>query len=75
MEQISQIREIRKRTNCQFIRTYMTVTELCQFIVGKTIVEAEAYYDNSQLNITLDDGTYIEINCDSVYSEIPDLDD
>lgn len=53
----------------------MTVTELCHFIVGKTIVEAEAYYDNSQLNITLDDGTYIEINCDSVYSEVPDLDD
>jgi len=53
----------------------MTVAELCHFIVGKTIVEAEAYYDNSQLNITLDDGTYIEINCDSVYSEVPDLDD
>jgi hypothetical protein len=53
----------------------MTIEDLCQHIVGKTIVEAEAYYSDSQLNITLDDGTYIEISCDSVYSEVPRMDD
>jgi len=53
----------------------MDIEALCQHLVGKTIVEAEAYYENSQLNLTLNDGTYIEITCDSVYSEVPTLDD
>jgi hypothetical protein len=44
-------------------------------MIGKTIVEAEAYIDPSVLIITLDDDTYIEITCDSVYSEVPELDD
>jgi len=53
----------------------MDIETLCQHLLGKTIVEAEAYYENSQLNLTLNDGTYIEITCDSVYSEVPTLDD
>lgn len=53
----------------------MDIEALCEHLLGKTIVEAEAYYENSQLNITLNDGTYIEITVDTVYSEIPTLDD
>lgn len=75
MEQVSEIREIKPRLSYQHIRKIMDIEALCQHLVGKTIVEAEAYYENSQLNITLNDGTYVEITCDSVYSEVPTLDD
>ena len=75
MEQVNKVREIKSRLSYQHIRKIMDIEALCQHIVGKTIVEAEAYYEDSQLNITLNDGTYIEITCDAVYSEVPTLDD
>ena len=75
MEQVCEVRKELQRVGHQHIRKIMDIEALCQHIVGKTIVEAEAYYENSQLNITLNDGTYIEITCDSVYSEVPELDD
>jgi hypothetical protein len=74
MEQVCEIRKELQRVGYQHMKI-MDIEALCQHIIGKTIVEAEAYYDNSQLNITLNDGTYIEITCDSVYSEVPELDD
>ena len=75
MEQVCEVRKELQRVGYQHIKVFMNIQELCQHVVGKTIVEAEAYYENSQLNITLNDGTYIEITCDSVYSEVPELDD
>lgn len=75
MEQVCEVRQELHQVGHQHIRKIMDIQALCQHIVGKTIVEAEAYYENSQLNLTLNDGTYIEITCDSVYSEVPELDD
>jgi hypothetical protein len=53
----------------------MNIMELCEHIVGKTIVTAEAHYSDSVLILELDDDTYIEIACDSINSEVPALDD
>lgn len=53
----------------------MDISSLCQHIIGKEIVEAEAYTDPSVLIITLSDDTYIEITVDAIYSEVPTLDD
>lgn len=75
MEQVSQVGESEPRLSYQHIRKIMNITALCEHMIGKTIVEAEAYIDPSVLIITLDDDTYIEITCDSVYSEVPELDD
>ena len=46
-------------------------------MVGRTIVEAEAFYGEDVLIILLDDGTHIEISGEelSIYSEVPALDD
>jgi hypothetical protein len=46
-------------------------------MVGKMVVEAEAYYGEDVLIIMLNDGSHIEISGDglSVYSEVPELDD
>ena len=75
MESSSKSGTVVQRVSYQHIRKIMDIEALCEHLVGKTIVEAEAYYENSQLNITLNDGTYIEITVDTVYSEIPTLDD
>lgn len=53
----------------------MNIQDLCEHIVGKTIVAAEAHYADSVLILELDDDTYIEISVDSINSEIPALDD
>jgi hypothetical protein len=53
----------------------MDISALCEHIIGKEIVEAEAYTDPSVLIITLSDDTYIEITVDAIYSEVPALDD
>lgn len=54
----------------------MNIQQLCEHMVGKQIVEAEAYYGEDVLIIMLDDGSHIEISGDglSVYSEVPELD-
>jgi hypothetical protein len=55
----------------------MNIQKLCEHMVGKMVVEAEAYYGENVLIIMLDDGSHIEISGDdlSVYSEVPELDD
>ena len=77
MEQISEIRTSHKRISYQHIRKIMNIQQLCEHMVGKMIVEAEAYYGEDVLIIMLDDGSHIEISGDglSVYSEVPELDD
>lgn len=73
----SKIRKSSKRSSYQHIGNIMNLEKLCEHIVGKQIVEAEAYYGEDVLILVLDDGSHIEISGDglSVYSEIPDLDD
>lgn len=77
MEQISEIRTSHKRISYQHIRKIMNIQQLCEHMVGKMVVEAEAYYGEDVLIIMLDDGSHIEISGDglSVYSEVPELDD
>jgi hypothetical protein len=75
MEQVHEVREVTTRPSYQHVRKIMDITELCEHIVGKTIVAAEAHYSDSVLILELDDDTYIEIACDSINSEVPALDD
>ena len=77
MEQISEIRTSYKRISYQHIRKIMNIQQLCEHMVGKMVVEAEAYYGEDVLIIMLDDGSHIEISGDglSVYSEVQELDD
>ena len=77
MEQVSEVRTSHKRIGYQHIRKIMNIQQLCEHMVGKMVVEAEAYYGEDVLIIMLDDGSHIEISGDglSVYSEVPELDD
>lgn len=77
MEQVSKVRTNHKRIGYQHIRKIMNIQQLCEHMVGKMVVEAEAYYGEDVLIIMLNDGSHIEISGDglSVYSEIPELDD
>ena len=75
MEQVGEIRQSNQGISYQHIRKIMNIMELCEHIVGKTIVTAEAHYSDSVLILELDDDTYIEIACDSINSEVPTLDD
>ena len=66
-----------QRISYQHIRKIMNIQQLCEHMVGKMVVEAEAYYGEDVLIIVLDDGSHIEISGDglSIYSEVPELDD
>jgi 3-methyladenine DNA glycosylase Mpg len=77
MEQVCEIRKELQRVSYQHIRKIMNIQKLCEHMVGKMVVEAEAYYGENVLIIMLDDGSHIEISGDdlSVYSEVPELDD
>ncbi len=77
MEQVGEVRKSHKRISYQHIRKIMNIQQLCEHMVGKMVVEAEAYYGEDVLIIMLDDGSHIEISGDglSVYSEVPELDD
>lgn len=77
MEQVCEVRKELQRISYQHIRKIMNIQKLCEHMVGKMVVEAEAYYGENVLIIMLDDGSHIEISGDdlSVYSEVPELDD
>ena len=77
MEQICEVRKELQRISYQHIRKIMNIQQLCEHMIGKMVVEAEAYYGENVLIIMLDDGSHIEISGDdlSVYSEVPELDD
>ena len=77
MESSSKSGTIVQRFSYQHIRKIMNIQQLCEHMIGKMVVEAEAYYGENVLIIMLDDGSHIEISGDdlSVYSEVPELDD
>ena len=77
MEQVCEVRKKLQRISYQHIRKIMNIQQLCEHMIGKMVVEAEAYYGENVLIIMLDDGSHIEISGDdlSVYSEVPELDD
>ena len=77
MESSSESGTVVQRVSYQYIRKIMNIQQLCEHMVGKMVVEAEAYYGEDVLIIMLDDGSHIEISGEglSVYSEVPELDD
>ena len=77
MESSSKSGTVVQRISYQHIRKIMNIQKLCEHMVGKMVVEAEAYYGEDVLIIMLDDGSHIEISGEglSVYSEVPELDD
>ena len=77
MEQVCEVRKELQRISYQHIRKIMNIQQLCEHMIGKMVVEVEAYYGENVLIIMLDDGSHIEISGDdlSVYSEVPELDD
>ncbi len=77
MESSSKSGTVVQRVSYQYIRKIMNIQQLCEHMVGKMVVEAEAYYGEDLLIIMLDDGSHIEISGEglSVYSEVPELDD
>jgi hypothetical protein len=53
----------------------MNINQIAEHIVGKVIEEAAVEYTDDTLIIYLSDGTSIEIIVDSIYADIPHLDD
>ena len=72
MEQVCEIRKKLQRVSHKHIKVFMTIQELCQHVVGKTILACETYTGEDILILELDDGSHIEISGDSldVYAEV-----
>jgi len=56
-------------------RAAMEIDEIGELMVGKTIEEVNIVYGEDVLVIYLSCGSSIEIVVDSIYADIPDLDD
>ena len=60
----------------QHLRTQeMDIQQISEHIVGKTIDAVDVVYGEDTMVIYLDDGSSIELIVDSIYANIPDLDD
>ena len=53
----------------------MNIQQISEHIVGKTIDAVDVVYGEDTMVIYLDDGSSIELIVDSIYANIPDLDD
>ena len=53
----------------------MDIDRIATHMVGKIIEEVEVTYGEDTLVIYLSDGTSIELIIDSIYADIPELDD
>ena len=53
----------------------MDIQQISEHIVGKTIDAVDVVYGEDTMIIYLDDGSSIELIVDSIYANIPDLDD
>ena len=51
------------------------IDEIADHLVGKTIEDATVVWGEDTLTLFLSDGSSIEIIIDSIYAEIPQLDD
>ena len=56
-------------------RIMNNIDEIADHLVGKTIEDATVVWGEDTLTIYLSDGSSIEIIIDSIYAEIPELDD
>ncbi len=53
----------------------MDIQEISKHIVGKTIDAVDVVYGEDSMVIYLDDGSSVELIIDSIYANVPDLDD
>lgn len=53
----------------------MDIDEIAQVMTGKIIEEVQCTWGEDTLTIFLSDGSSIEIVIDSIYADIPELDD
>ena len=53
----------------------MNIQQISEHIVGKTIDAVDVVYGEDTMVIWLDDGSHVELIIDSIYANIPDLDD
>ena len=53
----------------------MNIDQIAEHMVGKIIEECQVVFGEDTLTIFLSDGTSIEIIVDSIYADIPELDD
>jgi hypothetical protein len=55
----------------------LTAQQICDHLVGKTVVSAELDYADNIIILEIDDGSYIEISGEelSIYAEIQQSDD
>ena len=63
------------RINCQHKVKIMNITEIAEHMTGCTIEEIVITYGEDTMTIYLDSGASIEIIVDSIYADIPKLDD
>ncbi len=53
----------------------MDIQSIADHITGKIIDAVDVVYGEDTLTIWLDDGTSVEMIVDSIYANVPDLDD
>tara|TARA_R110002020_G_scaffold219343_1_gene427218 strand:+ start:95 stop:271 length:177 start_codon:yes stop_codon:yes gene_type:complete len=53
----------------------MDVQEIADHIIGKTIDSVDVVYGENTLVIYLNDGSNVEMIVDSIYANVPQLDD
>jgi len=53
----------------------MDIDEIAEHMVGKIVEEVQVTFGEDTLTIFLSDGSSIEIVVDSIYADIPELDD
>ena len=53
----------------------MDIQEIADHIIGKTIDSVDVVYGENTLIIYLDDGSNVELIVDSIYANLPQLDD
>ena len=77
MEQVKHSHEQTKtRVGYQHIRKIqMNIETIAEHITGKVIDAVDVVYGEDTLTLWLDDGTSVEMIIDSIFANIPDLDD
>jgi hypothetical protein len=59
----------------QHLGRTMDIDEIAEVMTGKIIEEVSITYGEDTMTIFLSDGSSIEIVVDSIYADIPELDD
>lgn len=63
------------RIGHQHLGRVMDINTIAEIMEGKTIEEVQVVYGEDTLTLFLSDGSSIEIVVDSIYADIPELDD